>query len=121
LGLGLLTALTFTLAPAPLFQLLTSHREILDRIGNYTPWLLPVLGFGSIAFLLDGYFLGLTAGRLLRRSVIIAAVGGFLPVAIAAGHFGDIHLLWLALTLFMALRAFILILEVPETLLEQDL
>jgi multidrug resistance protein, MATE family len=119
LGLGLLIALAFALAPTPLFQLLTNHPEILDRIGNYTPWLLPILGFGSIAFALDGYFLGLTAGRLLRRSVIIAAVGGFLPAAIAATYFHNVHLLWLALTLFMVLRAFILAIEIPQTLQKQ--
>lgn len=71
LGLGLLISLAFTLAPTPLFQLLTHHREILDRIGNYTPWLLPIIGFGSVAFLLDGYFLGLTAGRLLLSVELI--------------------------------------------------
>jgi multidrug resistance protein, MATE family len=116
LGLGLLISLAFTLAPMPLFQLLTNHREILDRIGNYTPWLVPILGFGSIAFLLDGYFLGLTAGRLLRRSVIIAAVGGFLPMAIAAAQFRNAHLLWLGLSLFMAFRAIALGIEIPKTL-----
>jgi multidrug resistance protein, MATE family len=120
LGLGLLISLAFTLAPASLFGILTNHPEILDRIGTYTPWLLPVLGFGSIAFLLDGYFLGLTAGRLLRRSVIIAAVGGFLPAAIAAAHFRNVHLLWLALTLFMAFRVFVLAIEIPKTLQEQS-
>jgi multidrug resistance protein, MATE family len=116
LGLGLLISLAFTLAPMPLFQLLTNHREILDRIGNYTPWLVPILGFGSIAFLLDGYFLGLTAGRLLRRSVIIGAVGGFLPMAIAAAQFRNAHLLWLGLSLFMAFRAIALGIEIPKTL-----
>jgi multidrug resistance protein, MATE family len=115
-GLGLLVSLAFTLAPTALFQILTNHREILDRIGDYTPWLIPVLGFGSIAYLLDGYFLGLTAGRLLRRSVIIAALGGFMPMAIAAWHFRNAHLLWLALTLFMALRAIALGIEIPKTL-----
>jgi multidrug resistance protein, MATE family len=121
LGLGLLISLAFTLAPMPLFQLLTNHREILDRIGNYTPWLVPILGFGSIAFLLDGYFLGLTAGRLLRRSVIIAAVGGFLPMAIAASQFRNAHLLWLGLSLFMAFRAIALGIEIPKTLQKQAL
>jgi multidrug resistance protein, MATE family len=116
LGLGLLISLAFILAPTTLFQLLTNHHEILDRIGTYTPWLLPVLGFGSVAFLLDGYFLGLTAGRLLRRSVIIAAVGGFLPAAIAAGQFRNAHLLWLGLALFMTLRVFTLAVEIPKTL-----
>jgi multidrug resistance protein, MATE family len=115
-GLGLLVSLAFTLAPTTLFQILTNHREILDRIGDYTPWLIPVLGFGSIAYLLDGYFLGLTAGRLLRRSVIIAAIAGFMPMAIAAWQFRNAHLLWLALTLFMALRVIALGIEIPKTL-----
>jgi multidrug resistance protein, MATE family len=116
LGFGLLISLAFILAPTTLFQTLTNHREILDRIGDYTPWLLPVLGFGSIAYLLDGYFLGLTAGRLLRRSVVIAALGGFLPMAIAAWQFHNAHLLWLGLTLFMAIRAISLGVEIPKTL-----
>jgi multidrug resistance protein, MATE family len=105
-GLGLLVSLAFTLAPSALFQILTHHRKILDRIGDHTPWLIPVLGFGSIAYLLDGYFLGLTAGRLLRRSAIVA------------WQLRNVHLLWLALTLFMALRAIALGIEVPKTLKE---
>jgi multidrug resistance protein, MATE family len=116
LSLGLLIGLSFTLAPTALFQLLTNHREILDRIGDFTPWLLPVLGFGSIAYLLDGYFLGLTAGRLLRRSAIIAALVGFMPMAIAAQHFRSAHLLWLALALFMMARAITLGINIPPTL-----
>lgn len=118
LSLGLLMGLSFTLAPTALFQLLTNHREILDRITDFTPWLLPVLGFGSIAYLLDGYFLGLTAGRLLRRSAIIAALVGFLPMAIAAQYFRSAHLLWLALALFMMVRAVTLGINVPQTLQE---
>ncbi len=116
LSLGLLIGLSFTLAPTALFQLLTNHREILDRIADFTPWLLPVLGFGSIAYLLDGYFLGLTAGRLLRRSAIIAALVGFMPMAIAAQYFRSAHLLWLALALFMMARAITLSVNVPQTL-----
>ncbi len=121
LSLGLLIGLSFTLAPTALFQLLTNHREILDRIADFTPWLLPVLGFGSIAYLLDGYFLGLTAGRLLRRSAVIAALVGFMPMAIAAQYFRSAHFLWLALALFMMVRAITLGINVPQTLQEPSL
>lgn len=104
-GLGLAIALGFALFPQPLFHLLTSHSSVVETIAQYAWWLVPVLGFGSVAYMLDGYFLGLTAGRILRTSAITAAVVGFAPVAIAAAMLQSTHLLWLALTLFMAARA----------------
>jgi multidrug resistance protein, MATE family len=113
---GLVFSFAFMVAPLTFFKLLTNHPEILDRIRDYTPWLLPVLGFGSVAYFLDGYFIGLTAGRLLRSSVVAAATLGFIPMAIAAWYFRSVHLLWLALTLFMVIRAVTLGIQVPKTL-----
>ena len=108
-GVSLLAGLSFAVLfiglPQPLFGLLTSHSEVIRQISNYLWWLLPILGFGSIAYMLDGYFLGLTAGRILRQSTLIAAIIGFLPMAIAAWHWQNNHLLWLALALFMATRS----------------
>lgn len=116
LSLGLLVAIAFILMPIPLFRLLTNHTEILDSINDYVAWLLPVLGFGSIAYMLDGYFLGLTQGRILRISVLTAALIGFAPMAIAAWYFRNSHLLWLSLALFMTVRAVTLGLQVSRTL-----
>lgn len=59
---GTIFAFVFWSSPS-LFSLLTNHQEVLDRLTNYTIWLFPVLGFGSIAYMLDGYFLGLTRGK----------------------------------------------------------
>ncbi|MBI4783724.1 MAG: MATE family efflux transporter [Oscillatoriophycideae cyanobacterium NC_groundwater_1537_Pr4_S-0.65um_50_18] len=115
LGLGLFFAIAFLLFPTPLFSLLTSHSDLLDRFPAYVPWLFPVLGFGSIAYMLDGYFLGLTQGQILRRSTLISAAG-FAPVAIVAWYFRSSHLLWLALSVFMATRAATLATQVPQTL-----
>ncbi|MEO0835770.1 MAG: guanitoxin biosynthesis MATE family efflux transporter GntT, partial [Cyanobacteria bacterium J06642_3] len=102
-GLGF--ALIFGLLPQPLFSLLTSHAEVIVLIKSYVWWLLPILGFASVAYMLDGYFLGLTAGKILRQSTLIAAMIGFAPMAIAAWYWQVNHLLWLALALFMATRS----------------
>ncbi len=104
-GLGVAIALGFALFPRSLFQLLTNHGNVVETIAQYAWWLVPVLGFGSIAYMLDGYFLGLTAGRILRTSAIAAALIGFAPVAIAAVLLHSNHVLWLALSLFMLARA----------------
>ena len=116
LVLGLTFAVTFVLFPDSLFGLLTNHTEILAHIHPYVPWLLPVLGFGSIAFMLDGYFLGLAEGAILRNTALVATLVGFMPMAIVAWQLHSRSLLWLALSLFMVARATLLGLQVPKTL-----
>jgi MATE family multidrug resistance protein len=116
LSLGLTFALVFTLLPGPLFGLLTNHSEVIDRIDTYVLWLLPVLGFGSVAYMLDGYFLGLTEGPTLRRASVTATLVGFVPVAVVAWQFQSSQMLWLALALFMAARVVTLGMQVPRTL-----
>ena len=112
-GLGFATI--FYLFPQSLFGLLTNHSEIIAGVVNYVWWLFPILGFGSIAYMLDGYFLGLTAGKILRSSTLIAAGLGFAPIAIAAWYWQTNSLLWLALTLFMATRSVTLGLKIERS------
>lgn len=116
LGFGLAFAIGAALFPVPLFSLLTNHADVLNRIGNFVWWLLPVLGFSSIAYMLDGYFLGLTQGRILRQSTLAAALLGFAPVAAIAWHSQSSQMLWLAMTSFMAARAISLAIHVPRSL-----
>ena len=115
LMVGLLFAIIFNLFPQALLGLLTNHGEVIARVNNYVIWLFPVLGFGSIAYMLDGYFLGLTEAAILRKSSLVAALLGFTPLCIIAWHWQNIHLLWLALTLFMVGRVVTLGTKVKNT------
>lgn len=114
-ALGMVIALCLTLMPNRFFSLLTDHTILLSAIPGYVGWLFPVLGFGGVAFTLDGYFLGLTDGRSLRNSTLMAALFGFLPLAIAGYQLALPHLLWLALAALMATRAVTLASKVPQT------
>jgi MATE family multidrug resistance protein len=116
LSVGILFAAGFISMPTPLFRLLTNHSDILHRVNDYVIWLLPVMGFGAVAYLLDGYFLGLTAGQILRTSSLWATFVGFLPIAIVAWYFQNPHLLWLALSSFMVVRALTLTMQVRKSL-----
>ena len=91
-------------APGPVMGLLTSHADVAARAAAGLVWLAPVVLLGSLAFVWDGLFLGLTAGRALRNSMLIS-LAVFLPLAWAALANGSNTLLWLAMTLFMAARA----------------
>ncbi len=110
---GVLFAIAFIQFPS-LFQLLTSHTDVLATVAQFSGWLLPVLGIGAIAFTLDGYFLGLTAGRVLRNASLVSVLGFYGPVAIAAGQRQSPTLLWLAMVMLMVGRAATLAWAMPR-------
>ena len=113
--LSLTIAFVFSVFPQTLFQVMTAHTAVLSQVERYVWWLWPTLGFGAIAFLLDGYFLGLTAGKLLRNSTTLATTLGFLPLGLIAYQLEVSHLLWMALASFMAVRAGTLARYIPST------
>ncbi len=114
--LGVAIALIFGLFTQPLFRIMTQHQSVIDQVQPLVWWLLPTLGLGAIAFLLDGYFLGLTQGQLLRNSTLLATGLGFLPLGILARHWQSPTVLWLALASFMAVRAVTLGSQVSRSL-----
>jgi MATE family multidrug resistance protein len=105
LGFAALVLTVFLIAPLPLLRLLTSHEEVIAVCVRYGPWMIPTLTFGSVAFVYDGIFLGLTQGRTLRNAMLFCTLGVFLPVAWVAVRLESNHLLWAAMGLFMLARA----------------
>jgi MATE family multidrug resistance protein len=110
--LSLATGLAFSVvflaalfaAPQRVLSVLTSHEDVVAASAEYAPWLVPVLLFGSLAYMYDGLFLGLTEGRRLRNAMLLSTIGVFLPLCAAAVWLGNNHLLWAAMAAYMAAR-----------------
>ena len=88
-------------APAMLYGLLTSHGDVVAVVRQFAPWQAAVLVIGAVAFIYDGFFIGLTEGRVLRNQMLLSMLVFFLPLALLAVRARDNHLLWAAMTLFM--------------------
>lgn len=118
-------AVTFALVsmifPDQVFGLLTNHSEVNTNINQYTIWLLPVLVITAIAFILEGYFIGLKESVILRNAVLLAFFVGFSPLAIAAWYFHNNHLLWSTLVSYMTTLMLVLAIQIPQTLNTQNL
>lgn len=91
-------------APRLVLGTLTVHADVIALGASYRFWLVPVLLFGSMAYIYDGLFLGLTAGRALRNAMLASAGVVFLPAALTALHFESADALWAALAAFMVAR-----------------
>ncbi len=102
--IGQLFAGMSLLFPDTFFGLLTNHTEVTEAIKVYVPWLVLVLGGVSIALVMEGYFAGLGEGDAVRNGTLIGCSFGFAPLAVCAWHFQSNHILWLALSAFMATR-----------------
>lgn len=106
--LGLLLAGVLLLADEQLVGLMTTLDTLITETLAYLPWLAPVALFGAWAFVYDGLFIGLTAVRELRNAMAIATLGYLLVVWGGLDRFGN-HALWAGMSLFMALRALLLL------------
>ena len=126
LGVSILTTLVIALGfafsviffPQTIFSLLTNHTEINQGIVSYTIWLLPLLSFTAIAFMLEGYFIGLKEGVILRNASLIAFMLIFLPLTILTINVQSVHLLWFSLTSYMLTLILVLatrILTIPKS------
>lgn len=95
-------ALVYALAGNPIVALLTSLPELRALASHYLVWqvILPVVGVWC--YLLDGMFIGATRGAEMRNSMAVAAAGFGLTV-FTLPWLGN-HGLWLALSVFLALR-----------------
>jgi multidrug resistance protein, MATE family len=120
LVIAIAIAFTSILFPNVIFGILTNHQEINQNITDYTIWLLPLLGLTAIAFMLEGYFIGLKEGATLRNAVLIAFGFGFIPLAVAGWYFHNNHLLWMGLSAYMGIIIVALGIHLPRSLAREN-
>ena len=76
-GVALLFMALYGLGGTWLFSLMTSDSAVVDAGRQFIPWLLLMPLVGCPAFMWDGIFIGATAGRHLRNSTLLCALGFF--------------------------------------------
>ncbi|ENA4092019.1 MATE family efflux transporter DinF [Salmonella enterica subsp. enterica] len=99
---ALLFSTVYALAGEHIVALLTSLPQIQLLADRYLIWQVVLPLVGVWCYLLDGMFIGATRAAEMRNSMAVAA-GGFALTLFALPVLGN-HGLWLALTVFLALR-----------------
>jgi MATE family multidrug resistance protein len=108
-GLGL--AILFTIVYLPgvniILKLLTSQTEVIESAQPFVIWiiLVPFASFGS--FIWDGVYIGATASKAMRNTLIASTFFVFAPVYYFLNPLWENHALWLGMILFMFSRGVI--------------
>ena len=118
---GFVIALPFTLLyaffPDAFIRLISDRPEVLTQAKPFHIYmiLIPLITFA--AFLWDGIYIGATAARAIRNTMLISAVVVFLPASLLLmPTFGN-HGLWIAFLLFMVARGLSMTLMAKKAIL----
>jgi MATE family multidrug resistance protein len=107
-SLGLLFSLAYGLAGSRLLAFFTDQEAVVEIGREYLIWLItmPLVSFAS--YIWDGIYIGATASKAMRNSMLIAAGGFFfLPFYLLFPYFQN-HALWIGMWLFMLSRSVLL-------------
>ncbi len=111
-----LYAIPTLLVPGTILGWLTDHQPVVAAGARLAPWLVATLLIGASAYVLDGVFLALAAGRQLRNSMLISSLAVFAPIAAVAVWQHQVHILWLAMIALMLARVVTLAAALPGVL-----
>ena len=114
LVISLGVSLSVVFLPGTMFSLLTNHAEVSEAMVSYAAWLVPLLTITAVAFMLEGYFIGLKKGAVLRNGALLGFGVGFMPFAALAMYFHNSYLLWTALTAYMAVLMLFLVYKLVQ-------
>lgn len=111
---GGLIMLIFVIFGEPLLHLFTDQMPLIEQAKPYLIWIIVASVVNVAAYIWDGIFLGATASKALRNSVILSTLI-FLSAVYLLMPFGN-HGLWAALTVLLAARGISLTALAPKYL-----
>lgn len=111
--LAVLMSVLFVSAGGLIIDVITSIMTVRDAARLYLPWaaIMPFLAVWS--FQLDGIFIGATRAAEMRNGMLIALLAFVAAAHPLTGFYGN-HGLWMAYSLFLLIRAGIMVLYYPR-------
>lgn len=102
--LGGLYALVYLFFGGTILSFLTDQWEVIEVAKNYLVWLaiFPILSV--FPFIWDGVFIGVTASRAMRNTMLFSTFVIFIPAYYLLSNYWGNHGVWLAMILFVVAR-----------------
>lgn len=104
MSIGVIFTLLYWVAGLPMFELMTSDRQVTDASKPYLAWLVAMPFVSCAAFMWDGVYIGATATVPVRNAMIAAAVG-FVASYYLTAPFVGVNAIYIAYFVHLAVRA----------------
>ena len=102
-GIGIVSTLGYWAGGERLVRLMATDATVIAESARFLPWLLVMPFVSSVAFTWDGIFIGATATKALRNSMLWAVVGFFASYFLLRGTIG-VQSLWVGYMMHLVVR-----------------
>ncbi len=102
--LGIVSAALYWFGGEWMCRILTDNEQVLERASYYIGWLLVMPILSCFAFTWDGIYIGATASKAIRDSMILSVIGFFATYYALKGAFG-INALWAGYMMHLVVRS----------------
>ena len=103
MGVAVLFSLLYGVAGDAFLHVYTNQQDVIDATRPYLFWMILFPLLSTPSYLWDGIFIGLTASKAMRNTMLLA-ISIYLLTFWLAGTTGGNHGLWLTMLLFMVAR-----------------
>jgi MATE family multidrug resistance protein len=111
--IGVVSTFVYLVAADDMILLMTKDTNVIEASGEYIGWMLVMPIISCLAFTWDGVYIGATASKAIRNSMLWAVVG-FFAVYYALSHSLGLHALWGAYIIHLLGRSAYLTIKAKE-------
>ncbi len=105
----------------PIGKLFSKDTLVLQSFYNIFWIVLVMQPINAVAFVFDGIFKGLAEAATLRNLLLVATFLGFIPVLLIGDYYGlKLYAIWIAFTVWMLMRAGILVIKFRRKYLHKN-
>lgn len=106
-GIGVVSTFGYWVGGEALVRFMAKDADVIAESAKYLPWLLIMPLVSCVAFTWDGIFIGATATKAIRNSMLWAVVGFFASYFLLNGSIG-VQSLWVGYMVHLIIRTFYL-------------
>jgi MATE family multidrug resistance protein len=111
--IGVVSTFVYLIAADDMILLMTKDTNVIEASGEYIGWMLVMPIISCLAFTWDGVYIGATASKAIRNSMLWAVVG-FFAVYYALSSSLGLHALWGAYIIHLLARSAYLTIKAKE-------
>ena len=107
LGFAIVFLVVYSLFGVDILRVFTDEPDVIEATIPYLWWVAVIPLFAFVSYIWDGIYIGLTASKTMRNSMLISLLLYLLVYYVGAAFLDPVNNLWISLLVFLSMRGLV--------------